>query len=285
MRSNAVVAALALVFTLAAAGPSGAQQGSGFPGDVPDTFRIRLGSMYGDFSTNFAISGKRGGLGTILNFEDLFDLQTTKTSLRLEGAWRVSERSSLIFGYVGYNRAGERLPEREFEFLGYTVLAGVGVKNEFKAKFTTLAYRYDAYDNGEVRLNGTAGLTYMQMGTRLVTGIGVIGPDGNPLGRGLDESAEINQAVPLVGVGVDWAASPRFATNLYLRGLYINVGGFNGGVTEAGLSGTWFFHRNVGLGLGMERTDVRIKRYEGESFVGRGAYSQLGLKLFLEAAF
>ena len=285
MKSTMAICALALVLVVTAAAPTAAQSGGGFPGNVPDTFRIRLGTMYGDFSTNFAIAGKGGGLGTILNFEDLFTLESTKASFRLEGTWRLGRRSSLLFGYLNYNRTGRRAPEREFQFLGYTILAGVGVKDEFKTRFTVLAYRYDAYDNGEVRLSGTAGLTYMQLATRMVTGIGVIGPNGNPLGRGIDETVAINQVVPLIGAGVDWAVSPRFATNLYFRGLYIDYSGFRGGVTETGLSGTWFLHRNVGLGLGAERTDVRIKDYDGGNFKARGAYSVLGVKLFLEAAF
>jgi ribose transport system permease protein len=44
------------------------------------------------------------------------------------------------------------------EFLGYIIPVGIQVKARSTSDFYYLGYRYYAYDNGEVRLAGTAGL-------------------------------------------------------------------------------------------------------------------------------
>ena len=70
-----------------------------------------------------------------------------------------------------------------------------------------------------------------------------------------------------------------------LRVLYADVGDFRGGLNEAGLGCTWFFIRNLGLGLAVDRKDVRIREYYDGDYIIRGSYSQFGVVAFLEAAF
>jgi hypothetical protein len=279
-----VAVVLTIVVAIGAASAAHAQD-TGFPGDVPDRFRLRLGSVWSSFDTNFAYAGDGGGLGGLVNFEDLFGIDSRQRSIRFSGRWRVGKRSSIEFGYISFERFGSEGPQRDFQFLGFTILAGTSVVTEFDSAITTAAYRYDAYDNGEVRLYGTAGISYFDLEARLAAGIGVILPNGEPLGRGLDERVDVSQAVPIVGVGADWAVSRRFLASLFIRGLFADLGGFRGGISEVGLSGTWYFVKNLGIGGGFQRTDIRVRGYEGDGFTARGTYSQLGALLFMECAF
>ena len=256
----------------------------GFPGDVPDRFRLRLGTAVGSFDTNFAYSTDRGGLGGLVNFENLLGVDSSSTSFRLEGSWRIGRRSSIEFGYFGFDRSGDRAPQRDFQFLIFTILAGTAVETELSSQVATAAYRYNAYDKGEVRLYGTAGVSYFDLETRLAAGVGVLLPGGVPVGRGIEERLDVSQAVPILGVGTEWAVSRRFLTNLYFRGLFLDLGGFRGGISEAGFSGTWFFVRNFGVGAGVQRVDIRVREFDGGSYTARGSYSQLGVLLYLEAA-
>ncbi len=283
MRRCLAAALLAVAAASVPALPAGAAE-PGFPGDVPDSFRLRLGTVVGSFDTNFAYSTDRGGLGGLVNFENLLGVDSSSTSFRLEGSWRIGRRSSIEFGYFGFDRSGSRAPQRDFQFLIFTILAGTAVETELSSQVATAAYRYNAYDNGEVRLYGTAGVSYFDLETRLAAGVGVLLPGGVPVGRGIEERLDVSQAVPILGVGTEWAVSRRFLMNLYFRGLFLDLGGFRGGISEAGVSGTWFFIRNLGVGTGVQRVDIRVREFDGGTYTARGSYSQLGVLLYLEAA-
>jgi hypothetical protein len=258
---------------------------AGFPGDVPDRFRLRLSTVSGSFDTNFAYSTDRGGLGGLINFENLLGVDSSSTSFRLEGRWRVGRRSSIEFGYFGFDRTGSQGPQRDFQFLGFTILAGTTVEVDISSRVATAAFRYNAYDNGEVRLYGTVGASYFDLKTRLAAGVGVVLPGGVPLGRSFEQTVDVSQVVPMLGVGTEWAVSRRFLANLYFRGLFLDFGGFRGGISEAGVSGTWFFIPNLGVGAGVQRVDIRVREFDGGSYTARGSYSQVGALLYLEAAF
>lgn len=275
----AVLAAAAVPASLARATEAG------FPGDVPDRFRLRLSTVSGSFDTNFAFSSDRGGLGGLINFEDLLGVESSRTSFRLEGSWRIGRRSSIEFSYFGFDRSGSRAPQLDFQFLIFTVLAGTAVESELSSRVATAAIRYNAYDNGEVRLYGTAGASYFDLEARLAAGVGVLLPGGVPVGRSIVLTTDVSQVVPLLGVGTEWAVSRRFLTNLYFRGLFLDLGGFRGGISEAGFSGTWFFTRNLGVGAGVQRVDIRVREFESGSATARGSYSQIGVLIHLEAAF
>ena len=283
-RRWSVVAALLAVAAASVPTPLAGAAEAGFPGDVPDRFRLRLGTVVGSFDTNFAYSTDRGGLGGLVNFENLLGVDSSSTSFRLEGSWRVGRRSSIEFGYFGFDRSGNRAPQRDFQFLIFTVLAGTAVETEVSSRVATAAFRFNAYDNGEVRLYGTAGVSYFDLETRLAAGVGVLLPGGVPVGRGIEQTVDVSQALPILGVGTEWAVSRRFLTNLYFRGLFADLGGFRGGITEAGISGTWFFIPNLGVGGGVQRVDIRVREFDGGSYTARGSYSQVGVLLYLEAA-
>jgi hypothetical protein len=265
--------------------PRAGAEEAGFPGDVPDRFRLRLSTVSGSFDTNFAYSTDRGGLGGLVNFENLLGVESTSNSFRVEGSWRIGRRSSIEFGYFGFNRSGSRAPQQDFQFLIFTILAGTAVETDLSSKVATAAFRYNAYDNGEVRLYGTAGASYFDLETSLIAGVGVLLPGGVPLGRGFVEAVDVSQVVPILGVGTEWAVSRRFLTNLYFRGLFLDLGDFRGGISEAGLSGTWYFTRHLGVGAGVQRVDIRVREFETGSSTARGSYSQVGVLLYLEAAF
>ncbi|MCU0232759.1 MAG: hypothetical protein MUE90_01825 [Thermoanaerobaculales bacterium] len=56
------------------------------------------------------------------------------------------------------------------------------------------------------------------------------------------------------------------------------------GAAEDGLNGTWFFVRSFGVGAGVQRVDIRVREFEGDSYTARGSSSQIGALLCLEAA-
>lgn len=258
---------------------------TGVSGDVPDHFRIHVGTVFSGHDTNFSIAAPDGGFGGLINFEDLLGVDGSSSSIRIGGSWRFNRRSSLIFDYHLYDRSGDRVPQREFTFLRWTIPAGVATSTELETELTTVAYRYDAYNSDEVRLYGLAGISYFRIDARLAAGIGVLGPGGDPIGRGIDESVSIHAPVPIIGVGTEWAATRRLRVNLFFQGLWVDLGDYRGDVTEAGLTGTWYFLRNLGFGMGFSRTDIRVREYQDDDFKARGAYSRLGFAVFLETAF
>jgi hypothetical protein len=288
MRTTGTLAIALSLIVVAAALPcvAGDDEGpGGFPGDVPDRFRLRVGSVLDSFDTNLGVVSDRGAFVLAVNFEDLLGLESTKSTLGVWGSYRLGGRHSLQFSWASSSRDGIRALEREFTFLGYTILAGTESRTEFETEFVNLEYRYDAYDNDEVRLYGSLGVTYLHLKARIATGVGVIGPSGEPLEFGIDRSVDVDTPMPTLGFGADWAVSSRFIAQFYVRAIFAHISDFKGNYGQAGLSGTWFFIRNLGLGIGIDRKDVQIREWDDDDYVVRGSYSQYSAAIFLEAAF
>jgi len=256
----------------------------GFPGDVPETLRIWVGALYAAFDTSFSYNPSSSGLGVALNYE-AFGLPESGFETTAGGRWRVSRRGSVYFGYHGSSRDGNVVLEQDVEVADYTLLAGSRLAMDFEGSFLRAGYRYDVYDNGEVRIAGSAGLSWVELDTSLLVQGEVLDPQGDPVGGEYRESFSIEAPAPQVGFTIDWAFARRGVVTLYLRTLYVDLGDVRGNFTDAGVAVVWYPWRQAGVGLGVERTDIALREYKGDDFYARGGYGQTGLQLFLELAF
>jgi hypothetical protein len=257
-----------------------------FAGDVPDRVWIDVGGSANDVSTDVALRGPNG-IGATINFEDVFDLPGNKTTARMFGTARISDKRRWIdFGYVSIDRTGSRTLDDPVTFGGYTFVNGE-VAARFSTQFIYAAYRYDFLHEDKIRISGSAGMTWIRLKTSLVSDGSVQDENGTEVNDGIFRKAAATGApVPMVGLNLDWALTRRLVLRTYTRFFKLNLDKFNGGLGEAGIRLNWYFVKNFGLGLSYDRTDLDIKELKvGEGNVLKAGYTVNGIGLFANLAF
>lgn len=252
--------------------------------DVPDTIQVWIGGQAASFTTEGGLALADAGTGVSINFEDIFDLPGSKQSLRGEGTWRMTEKGMLDFGVVQFNRSHSLVVDQDVNWGEYTFQEGAYVTATFDSRFIYAAYRHDFLKLDQVRISGSAGLSYLGITAGLEAEGSVVGPDG-PVTGSVSKEADVNFPVPLVGLQVDWAIRDRLTVLMYVRLFNLDYGKINGGMRESAIRMKWHFTRNVGAALGVDTTTVRLKEYETEDYKANFNYQISGLSAYLTLAF
>jgi hypothetical protein len=258
-----------------------------FAGDVPDRVWIDVGGAFNDVSTDVAIRGPNG-VGATLNLEDIFDMPGHKTTARMMGTVRISEkRRYMDFGYVSIDRWGSRVldPNESITWGDYTIDGGAAVRARFSTQFAYAAYRYDFLHEDKIRISGNAGMTWM----RFIVGVSAEGSVTDPTGTQVGEfSKEVSQGAPVpeIGLNLDWALTDRLVVRTYSRFFKISVSSFKGGLNENGIHLNWYIVKNFGLAVGYDRTDLDIKELKvGDGNIMKAGYVVNGIGLYANLAF
>ena len=257
-----------------------------FAGDVPDRVWIDIGAAINEVSTNVAVQGP-SGLGGTVNFEDVLDLPGDKTTARMLGFVRISEKRRYIdFGYVDISRRGTRTLDRDVDWGDHTFHAGGDVTSHFGTQFMYAAFRYDFLHEDKIRISGSAGATFLRLVASLQAQGGLVTDvDGNPVATDFESKVSAVAPVPMVGLNLDWALTKRLVLRTYTRFFRLNLDKFNGGLSESGIRLNWYFIKNFGMGLGYDRTELTIKELKVDTNIVKAGYIVTGIGLYFDLAF
>jgi hypothetical protein len=253
-----------------------------FAGDVPDRVWIDTGWSVNDISTDAVLIGKNG-VGAAVNFEDVFDLNSSRSTVRMLGSARVSAKRRWIdFGFVDITRSNSKVLAKDVDFGDYTFQAGGQVATKFNTRFMYVAFRYDFLHEDKVRISGSAGMTAIKLSTGLS---GQASLNGGPV-TSVDKEGSATAPVPMVGLNLDWALTRRLVVRMYSRFFKLNISEFNGGLFESGVRLNWYFVKNFGLGVGLDKSNLRINQLNvGQGNVLKADYSVTGLGVYATLAF
>jgi hypothetical protein len=262
-------------------------QAEPFAGDVPTLVWIDAAWTANDVSTSVALQGKNG-IGATIDFEEIFDMNPHRSTARMFGTARISpNRRYIDFGYVAIKRSGTRVIDKDLEWGDNVLHPGAELTAKFNTGFIYAAFRYDFLHLEPVHISGSAGLTWLQLSTGLSGNASYTDPDGIevPLSS-FDKEGSVGAPVPMVGLNLDWALTRRLVVRGYSRFFRIDVDAFNGGLFESGLRLNWYFAKYFGLGLGYDRTDLKINELKvGDGNIVKANYNFSGFGLFINLAF
>ncbi len=274
-----------LSLALAAAFAPQAARAEDFAGDVPDRVWVDLGGQINDLRTEAAATGA-AGVGTSINFEDIFNLPGDKWTVRMLGTARISKKRRWIdFGYVLINRSGSRIIQDDVVWGDYTFTAGGRVTGKFNTAFLYTAFRYDFLHEEKVRISGSAGLSFAKITMGLSGSGNVVGP-GGPIAGSFEKDNSVTAPVPMVGLNLDWALTRRLVLRTYTRFFKLNFDGNKGGQYDNGIHLNWYFVKNFGMGIGYDKTELRADRINlAGDVVGKFDYVLTGVGLYANLAF
>jgi hypothetical protein len=258
-----------------------------FAGDVPDRVWIDVGGAYNSATTDVAMRGPNG-IGATINFEDVFDLPSSKTTARMLGFVRISPKRRYIdFGYVDISRRATRTLTEDVEWGDLTYQTGGEVRTRLGTQFTYAAFRYDFLHEDKIRISGSAGLTAIRFIASVNGESGfVVDETGQQVTNSFERKGSVTAPVPMVGLNLDWALTKRLVLRTYSRFFKLNLSKFNGGLNENGIRLNWYFVRHFGLGIGYDRSNLEIKELKvGNGNVVKANYTVNGVGIFANMAF
>jgi len=256
------------------------------PGDVPDKWRFSIGGMAAEASTQAALSSASAGVGVTINFEEAFDLPVYKNVGRAEAYWHINERQFLDFGYVDISRKGQKTLDQDINWGDYTFGADSDVSTTFKTQFPYVAWRYAFLHLEQVRISGSAGISYLGLSAS-VEGTGKVSrpPDPTFISGSVEEKVSIDFPVPLVGLQLDWALNRVLMLTMYTRLIYINAFDLKGGIKETAIRLHYFFTKHFGMSAGIDSENISIKEYTTGDKQLKFAYDVSGGSVYLDFAF
>src|SRR5262245_1001068 len=256
-----------------------------FPGDVPDRFKIQLGSMDSRYTTEAAFYRTGGPAGAFIDFEGTLDLPAYKKDWNVGGFYRFSDKGYLDFGYADLERTAQRVLDQDVQWGGYKFLVNAQVNTEFGTAFGYLAYRHDFLHLEQVHISASAGLSYMMLDSGLSADAGVLDQNGNSVTGSVNVQSDVSFPVPLLGLQLDWKLTRRTAIGMFLRTLYIDYHDFAGGIRQSAVRYEWYATRHFGIGGGLLDYKVDIGRYRSGNYTAQFHYDVTGLDLYLKLAF
>lgn len=254
--------------------------------DVPDHYRFYIGGVFAVAYTDGGLGSADAGVAAGINFEDTFDMPESRDIVHAEFNWRINKgRHFIDVGYMGLNRDGTNTLEEDLEWGDFVYLANSEVTGRFKSTFPYAAWRYAFLDLPQVRISGSAGIDYLMLEAGVEARGGVTDPNGVPVSGAVEEEVSLSAPVPQLGLQLDWALSKHLSVLMYLRQIYVNVAGIDGGVGQSTARLNWWFSRHAGVAIGLDKQSIDLKSFETGSTQARFRYELRGFSLYLNLGF
>ncbi len=212
-----------------------AESADTFPGDVPATFRLRLGGMYAWFNTETTLRENFTPGGPILagiSAEDVLGVPDSTAGFTGRGYWNFVGRFYVDFGYTGFSRSHEAAISQDFDFGDVTYTAGAEVSSSVKSHLPYVDFRYGIIKNESFQFGVSVGAAYPSVKEEASASAGVVGPNGPIVGQTVSRTAEVQMPVPLLGLQVDGRLGEGVSAGLIFNGIFAPVSPYSGGTAS-----------------------------------------------------
>jgi hypothetical protein len=264
---------VAFVITLFLAPPARAQEEP-----LPDRFRLEIGGYFlTSLDTSAELFRKVGpiDLGGRVDFNKDLGLADRKNVLRLDGFYRFGLRSSIDFSYWRIDRDSTTTVGRDIEFGEIEIPAGEAVSSFYETQTIRASYKFSLYNVPKAEIGVSFGLHT----TLIDLGIACISCPTN-----LSESASFPAPLPVIGFNLRYQINRRWQFAGYSQHFLLEVGGFDGSMTDTRVHFSHHTFRNVGFGFGWNRitTDMSV---DVNDYFGSIDTNMDGLQAFLVLSF
>ena len=242
---------------------------------------LNVGWFFANLNSNFRIGGSGAGLGVSLDVEEFLGLETNTSSFRIDGVWRFTEnkRHKLDFGWFGFHRESRGRIFESIEIppgLGGGTIGPGEIESTFNFDIIRIMYAYSLILDERVDFNLGLGLFIMpiEFGVQaIVNGVGA---------QGVQE--DITAPLPVLGVGLDLALTPKWFIRQDLELFYLEIDNFTGSIFSGTLALEYLPWKHVGFGLGVDGKRVQVEANGSDlswmDFRGNVEFSYVGGLLY-----
>lgn len=248
-----------------------------------EKFGVSAGYFLSTLDTSLRLGGS---LAVDIDLEDLLGLDTSNSVFRFEGLWRFTdnrrhrlnlswfslnrESSLRILGDITFeNEAGEEI----------TIDAGTTVDSFFDLDIYQLSYNYSFVQDERLDLSAGIGLYVMPINAGLSAD-----KVFNNRGR-----AEFTAPLPVLGLRMDVALTPRWFIRTGTQAFYVEYGDFKGSLLNVSASLEYKPWDHVGIGLGYDSMRIAVEAEGGDwpevDLRGKVQLNYTGLQLYMRFFF
>ena len=247
---------------------------------------FNIGTYIATMDSAFKIGETNLGIGLTLDVEDFLQLDTSDTSFRIDAGYRFGKtrRHKVEFSWFKFHREGSRYISDQVELppeVGGGTIGPGDITSLFNFDIYKLKYEYSFVFDNRADLNLGIGLYVMPIEFGLSAVI-------NGVFQG-DVREDITAPLPVVGVGFDFAITPKWIIRQQVDFFYLEYDDFSGGIQSFNLALEWLTWKYVGFGLGVDAMRVKVEAngsdYPGVDFKGDVEFSYVGAQLYLKMYF
>jgi hypothetical protein len=212
-------------------------------------FSISLGGFIAEMDTSVRFDSQTLGIGTVLDVEDIFNLDEDIRVLRSDGHYRFSDngRHRVDFTYYDLSRDATRTLTQDITIGDETFNIGDTVDTKFGLEFFKAAYAYSFLMNETFDISASVGLFMTNFELEVET-----------VATGIEEFQELLIPLPVIGLRANFALTPKLILKESLDLFYLKYESFKGHLFDLNLALEYRIWKHVGLGLGYETTRIEI---------------------------
>lgn len=235
-----------------------------------DRFNFNLGSFNVNFDSTARVSGD--SLGTRLDFEDTLGLDNTDTVLRLNAIYRVSERGTVLFGYVNLDRDGENTIDQDIIIDDTLYPAGTTLDSTFDYRSAKFAYTYSIWQTSGYDIGLSAGLLLFDYDLEVEA-------EGSALD---DEGDDDTSPFPMLGLRGSWQLQPSLFLRAHYEYFAVDDGDIDGKLEDYMVTLEYRFAEGWGAGLGYNFQKLDVENVDSNDEL---VYEYEGLMLYLNLVY
>lgn len=245
-----------------------------------DSVRIDAGWFLNSSDATLRVDGSRAG--SRIDLQGDLALSKRDDTYAFGAEWRFAMRHRLSVRYFEIDRSGTATLDEDETIGDVTFPAGSSVDSSFKNRVVPLAYSYSFYRSPDTEFAGTIGLHWTRLELnvrgRSNTNVTVIDKEA---------SADVAGPLPLLGLRLDYAFTPKWRVLTHAEYFALKVGGsvvYKGSMASLRAATEYDVFRNVTLGLSYTYFRMNVDADDSD-WHGAIDYRYYGPMLYFAAMF
>jgi len=263
---NSIPFITALVFSFA--GYSYALESDRYDDYPPaERFKLRIGGFLIDrFDTTARFDSARYPIGTLIDLEEDFNVDTSETVMRIDGFYRFNNRHRIDWTWYRSRRSGTAIAEKEYVIGdpddpdgGFIIPKDARVTTNWNYDLLKLGYAYSFLNKQRYEMFIGAGLNIRRLDIAVdyKATISTFGANDKLEGEGF-------VPLPTVVIGSRWNFTDKWQSIFRYEIFLLEIGDYRGSQQDFQLLFEHSTFKHVGFGLGINTVDINIRARDNE---------------------
>lgn len=229
---------------------------------IEERFKLRIGSfVINSFDTTARFDSTRYPIGSLIDLEEDFNLDTSETVLRIDGFYRFNNRHRIDWTYYHSEREGSAVTDREFIIGdpddpegGFVIPKSARVDTKWSYDLLKVGYAWSFLHKRRYEMFIGAGLNLRQLDIEIAYDASL----GNLDNR---DSFEGDGLVPLptASIGGRWNLTDKWQSIFKYETFLLEVGNYKGSQQDFQLLFEHSTFKHTGFGMGVNAVDINLR--------------------------
>lgn len=213
---------------------------------LTDRFYFAVGAYFPKTTTSAELTS-RAGVGTTVDFEDTFGMQSKKQVPAAFARWRFAERFRAEAELFQLNRTGERAIDRDIQWGDNLYPVNANVHSRFDFTDLRVSVGYSFFKRTDKEVGVALGLHVAAYDVSL---------SANAIGT---EGQDVTAPLPVLSFYGQFALTERWAVGSRIDLFSLSYENFDGSLTAVGFDVTYQPFRHVGFGIAHRSLLIKLE--------------------------